>query len=78
MIFHHHQLEKIQKHQRAHIRILHKKTPGKVVKVTSYCMGSLVVRRVNCSVPTSVEVYRGARNDGGFRIANKRDKVWHC
>lgn len=28
MIFHHHQLEKIQKHQRAHIRILHKKTPG--------------------------------------------------
>ena len=28
MIFHHHQLEKIQKHQRAHIRTLHKKTPG--------------------------------------------------
>ncbi|CAM9618355.1 unnamed protein product, partial [Hapterophycus canaliculatus] len=31
MIFHHHQLEKIQKHQRAHIRILHKKTPAEAV-----------------------------------------------
>ncbi|CAM9775779.1 unnamed protein product, partial [Ectocarpus sp. 12 AP-2014] len=31
MIFHHHQLEKIQKHQRAHIRTLHKKTPAEAV-----------------------------------------------
>ncbi|CAN0054291.1 unnamed protein product, partial [Choristocarpus tenellus] len=29
MRFHHHQLEKIQKHQRAHIRQLQKKTPSK-------------------------------------------------
>ncbi|CAN0214341.1 unnamed protein product, partial [Laminaria digitata] len=31
MLFHHHQLEKIQKHQRAHIRTLHKKTPVEAV-----------------------------------------------
>ena len=40
MIFHHHQLEKIQKHQRAHIRTLHKKTPGMCMFLRLLCLSS--------------------------------------
>ncbi|CAM9342684.1 unnamed protein product [Discosporangium mesarthrocarpum] len=60
MRFHHHQLEKIQKHQRAHIRQLQKKMPSEKDWDVMSChgMGWAMATVVNAMVEAQVETYR--------------------